>query len=85
MKNKLIVDVIQGVHFVRSERYATLLKKVKQGLKTNEERLMLIKVWRSDSLRARMRLVIAMRLQVQQPSFLLCSSSNTPSVLMNVA
>jgi hypothetical protein len=32
-----------------------------------------------------MRLVVAIRLQVQHPSFWLCTSSNTPSILMNDA
>jgi hypothetical protein len=35
--------------------------------------------------RVRMRLVVAMRLQAQHSSFQLRTSSDTPSVLMNVA
>jgi hypothetical protein len=41
--------------------------------------------YRSTKLRARMRLVVATRLQVQHPSFRLRTSSNTPFVLMNDA
>jgi hypothetical protein len=60
-----------------------MLRKVKHGFETNKERLTLLKVWGSESLRARIWLVVAMRLQVQHSSFWLRTSSNTPSVLMN--
>jgi hypothetical protein len=36
MKNNSIIDVNQGVHLVGSERYATLLKKVKHDFETNK-------------------------------------------------
>jgi hypothetical protein len=56
-----------------------------QGFETNKKILTLIKVWRSESLTARTWLIVATRLQVWHSSFQLCSSSNTPSVLVNVA
>jgi hypothetical protein len=62
-----------------------LLRKVKQGSETNEERLLIINLTRAVSFRARMRLVVAMRLQVQHSFFRLRTSSNTPSILMNDA
>jgi hypothetical protein len=46
-----------------------LLRKVKQGSETNEERLLIINLTRAVSFRARMRLVVAMRLQVQHSFF----------------
>jgi hypothetical protein len=61
------------------------LRKAKQGFETNKERLVFIKFERSNQLRARMQLVVATRLQAQQSSFRLCTSSNTPSVPTNVA
>jgi hypothetical protein len=36
MKNNLTIDADQGVYLVGSERYATLVKKVKQGFETNQ-------------------------------------------------
>jgi hypothetical protein len=51
----------------------------------NEERLQLINLREAVSFRARMRLVVATRLQGQHPPLQLRTSSNTPSVLMNVA
>jgi hypothetical protein len=36
MKNNSMIDANLGVHLVGSERYATLLKKVKQGFETNK-------------------------------------------------
>jgi hypothetical protein len=60
-----------------------LLMKVKQGFKTNEERLPIINLREAVTFRARMRPVVATRLQVQHSSFRLRTSSNTPSVLMN--
>jgi hypothetical protein len=53
MKNNSMINVNQGAHLVGTGWYAALLRKVKQGLKTNKERLTLIKVWGSKSLRAR--------------------------------
>jgi hypothetical protein len=61
-----------------------LLRKVKQGFEANKERLTFIKFERSSKLRASMQLVVATRLQVQQPSFRLRTSSNMSSVLMNI-
>jgi hypothetical protein len=37
MKNNSMMDVNQGVHLVGSERYATLLKKAKQGFETTRK------------------------------------------------
>jgi hypothetical protein len=51
----------------------------------NEERLPLINLREAVSFRARMWLVVATRLQGQHPPFRLHTSSNMPSVLMNVA
>jgi hypothetical protein len=42
----------------------TLLRKVKQGFKTKEERLSITNLREAVSFRARMRLVVATRLQV---------------------
>jgi hypothetical protein len=61
-----------------------LLRKVKQGSETNKESLMFIKSERSSKLRASMQLVVATRLQAQQSSFRLRTSSNTSYVLKNV-
>jgi hypothetical protein len=62
-----------------------LLRKVKQGFETNEERLPIINLREAVSFRARMRFVVATRLQVQHYSFRLHTSSNMPSVSMNDA
>jgi hypothetical protein len=51
----------------------------------NGEKLSIIKLREAESFRARMRLVVAMRFQEQDPIFQLRTSSNTPSVSMNVA
>jgi hypothetical protein len=51
----------------------------------NEERFPLINLREAVSFRPRMWLVIATRLQGQHPPFRLRTSSNTPSVPMNVA
>jgi hypothetical protein len=56
-----------------------------QGLETNKEGLLINNLREAVSFRAKMRLVVAMRLQGQYPSFRLRTSSNTPSVLTNVA
>jgi hypothetical protein len=61
-----------------------LFRNVKQEFETNKERLMFNKSERSSKLRANMRLVVATRFQVQQPSFWLCTSSNAPSILKSV-
>jgi hypothetical protein len=67
------------------ERYATLLKKVKQGFETIWKRLLIINLREVVSFRVRMWFVVATRLQVWHSSLLLRTSSNMPSVLMNVA
>jgi hypothetical protein len=46
-----------------------LLREVKVGLETNKERLLLINLTEAVTFRGRMRLVVAMRLQGQNPSF----------------
>jgi hypothetical protein len=46
-----------------------LLREVKVGLETNKERLLLINLTEAVTFRGRMRLVVAMRLQGQHPSF----------------
>jgi hypothetical protein len=58
-----------------------ILRKVKQGFETNKERLPIINLREVVSFRARVRLVITTRLQVQHSSFRLRTSSNTPSIL----
>jgi hypothetical protein len=62
-----------------------LLRKVKQGLKTNKEGLLINNLRETVSFRAKMRLAVAMRLQVQHSPFRLRTSSNTPSVPTNIA
>jgi hypothetical protein len=62
-----------------------LFRKVKQRFQTNKEKLVLVKSKRSIKLRVKMQLVVATRLQAQHPPFQLCTLSNTPFVLMNVA
>jgi hypothetical protein len=62
-----------------------LLREDKQGLETNKERLLFNNLREAVSFRARVQLVVAMRLQAQQPSFWLHTSRNTPSILTNVA
>jgi hypothetical protein len=63
----------------------TLLREVKQGFETNEEWLLINNLREVVSFRARMRFIVAMRLQVLHSSFRLRTSSNTPSILMNDA
>jgi hypothetical protein len=46
-----------------------LLREVKQELETHKERLLVNNLGEAVSFRARMRLIIAMRLQVQHSSF----------------
>jgi hypothetical protein len=53
------------------ERYATLLKKVKQGFETIRKRRLIINLREVVSFRARMRLVVSTRLQVWHSSLLL--------------
>jgi hypothetical protein len=62
-----------------------LVREAKQGLETNKERLLFNNLREAVSFRARVQLVVATRLQAQQPSFRLRTLSNTPSVLTNVA
>jgi hypothetical protein len=75
---------IKGYTWLRVNDVKALFQNVKQGFETNKEILTFIKNERSSKLRANMRLVVATRLQAQQPSFWLHTSSNTPSVLKNV-
>jgi hypothetical protein len=51
----------------------------------NQGMLSILNLSEAVSFRARMRLVVATRLQAQHSSFWLCTSSHTPSVLTNVA
>jgi hypothetical protein len=62
-----------------------LLREVEQGFETNKERLLINNLREAVSFRARMRLVVATRLQVQHSSFWLRTLSNKPSILMNDA
>jgi hypothetical protein len=62
-----------------------LLREVKQGFETNKERLLINNLREAVSFRARIRLVVATRLQAQHLTFRLQTSSNTPSVLTNDA
>jgi hypothetical protein len=62
-----------------------LLREVKQGFETNKERFLINNLREVVSFRARMRLVVATRLQAQHLSFQLHTSSNTPSALTNDA
>jgi hypothetical protein len=70
---------------VRVNNMQALSREVKEGFETNKERLLINNVREAVSFRARMRLVIAMRLQVQHSPFLLRTLSNTSSVLKNAA
>jgi hypothetical protein len=78
-----MIDVNQGYTWLGVKDVQTLFRNVKQGSETNKKMLTFIKSQRSRKLRASMRLVVSMRLQVQHHSFWLHTSSNTPSVLMN--
>jgi hypothetical protein len=60
-----------------------LLREVKQVFQTNKERLLINNLREAISFRARMRLVVPMRLQAQHSSFWLRISGNTPSILTN--
>jgi hypothetical protein len=68
-----------------SERYASIIKGSQARIRNNEEKLPLISLREAVSFRARMRHVVATRLQAQHSSFWLCISSNTPAVLTNDA
>jgi hypothetical protein len=81
----LKVDTNHRVPLRGSERYASVIKGSQAGIWNNEERLLIINLREAVSFRARMWLVVAMRLQGQHHSFRLRTSSNTPFVLMNVA
>jgi hypothetical protein len=70
---------------VRVNDMQALSREVKEGFETNKERLLINNVREAVIFRARMRLVAAMRLQVQHSPFLLCTLSNTSSVLKNAA
>jgi hypothetical protein len=74
----------QGVYLVESGQYASITYESQARILNNEERLRLINLREAISFRARMRLVVATRLQAQHSSFRLRTSSNTSSVLMNV-
>jgi hypothetical protein len=80
-----MIDVNQGVHMFGVNDVESLIRNVKQGFETNKERRTFTKSERSNKLRVRIRLVVAMRLQAQHTSFQLRTSSNTPSVPMNDA
>jgi hypothetical protein len=62
-----------------------LLRESRRDLKQTRKSFFINNLREVVSFRARMRLIVAMRLQAQQPYFRLHTSSNTPSVLMNVA
>jgi hypothetical protein len=49
--------------------YVALLRKFQQGLETNKEGLLINNLREAVSFRAKMRLVVAMRLQAQHPPF----------------
>jgi hypothetical protein len=85
MKNNTMIDVNQGVHLVESEREASAILESQAELDRNEDMLLIINHGEAVSFRVRMQFVVATRLQGQHPSFRMHTSSNTPSVLMNVA
>jgi hypothetical protein len=72
-----MIDVNQGYTQLGVNDVQALFRKVKQGCETNKEMLMFVKSKRSSRLRARIRLVVAIRLQAQHPSFQLRTMSNT--------
>jgi hypothetical protein len=74
----------QGVYLVESGRYASSTYESQARIPNNEERLRLINLREAGNFRARIRLVVATRLQAQHSSFRLHTSSNTPSFPMNV-
>jgi hypothetical protein len=69
---------------VEADDMHAILRKVKKRFETNKEKLLIIKSWRSNKLRARSRLVVVMRLQAQHIPSRLSTSSNTLSVQKNV-
>jgi hypothetical protein len=69
MKNNLMMDMNQGVHLAGTGWYVALLRKVQHGLETNKEGLLINNLREAVSFRAKMRLVVAMRLQAQHPPF----------------
>jgi hypothetical protein len=70
---------------LRVDDVQLLLRKVKQGFDIDKERLLTTSLRKVVSVRDRMRLIIATRLQAKHFSFRLRTSSHTPSVPMNDA
>jgi hypothetical protein len=54
MKNNSMMDENQGVHLFRTGWYVALLRKVKQGLETNKEGLLINDIREAVSFRAKM-------------------------------
>jgi hypothetical protein len=54
MMNNSMIDENQGVHLVRTGWYVALLRKVKQGLETNNEGLLINGLREAVSFRAKM-------------------------------
>jgi hypothetical protein len=78
-----MLDANQGVYLVGVDDMQVLLRE--SGFEINKEGFLINNLREAVSFRARMRLVVATRLQAQQPSFRLRTLSNTPSVSTNVA
>jgi hypothetical protein len=70
--------------WVRVNDMQALSREVKQGFETNKKRLLINNVREAVSFRARMRLVVAMRLQVQHPSFRLHTVRENKNMKTNI-
>jgi hypothetical protein len=80
-----MIEVNQGVHLVQSEWYASTIKGSQAATRNNKGWLLINNSQEAVSFRARIWLMVATRLQMQHSTFWLRTSSNTPSILMNVA
>jgi hypothetical protein len=80
-----VIGVTKEYTWARVNDMQALSREVKQGFETNKERLLVNNVREAVSFRARMRLIIATRLQAQHSPFRLRTLSNTSSVLKNAA
>jgi hypothetical protein len=80
-----MIDVNQEVHLVGIEWCGSIIWDNQTGIWNKKGRLMFIMSERSNKLRVRIRLIVAIGLQTQQPSFRLHTLSNTPSVPTNDA
>jgi hypothetical protein len=81
----LMIDGTKEYTWLGVNDVQALLREVKQELETHKKMLLVNNLREAVSFSARMRLVLATRLQAQHSPFRLHTSSNTPSILMNVA